>query len=104
MADKTKAGHTPGPWTVKRHVDSVTGEPYKTLYESHIAVEPDVCAVWAPPQNAEREANARLIAAAPAMLEALRRIVGYMDAHSGRVSVVRHFAAEAIKEATDEVV
>ena len=67
----TKAGaHTPGPWSV--------GGPTGKL--NQIAINPCIgCAYGA---GDEVAANAALIAAAPLMLGALRRLVRSMDAHS----------------------
>lgn len=54
--------HTPGPWKCERLIDN-DGNPYATSYLAHIDIGP--CMIWAPVGNAEQEANARLIAAAP---------------------------------------
>lgn len=63
--------HTPGPWECKRLIDN-TGKPYATLYESHIDI--GQCMIWAPPGNAEQEANARLIASSPEMFRIIQRL------------------------------
>lgn len=68
--------HTPGPWNCERLIDQ-KGSPYATHYQAHIDI--GVCMVWAPPGNAEQEANARLIAAAPEMLEALQSAMRIKD-------------------------
>jgi hypothetical protein len=57
---------TPGPWTIKRH-------GYESPYMAHAFIEPSVAAIWWPDGNEEQEANARLIAAAPELLEALKQ-------------------------------
>lgn len=69
--------HTPGPWEAKRLTDG-DGEPYETLYMAHIDIE-GVCMVWAPVGHSEQEANAKLIAAAPELLEALKEVVAISD-------------------------
>lgn len=68
--DDSFAG-TPGPWECRRLIDT-DGKPYSTLYEAHIAVGP--CMIWAPAGNTEQEANAKLIAAAPELADALREL------------------------------
>lgn len=73
---------TPAPWSSRRLINS-NGVPYSTLYEAHIAIEPDVCCVWAPPGNAEQEANARLIAAAPEMFAIIRELAEQGTAMTG---------------------
>lgn len=70
------SAHTPGPWEMKRLIDN-SGKPYSTLYEAHIDITP--CMIWAPIGNAEQEANARLISAAPELLEALETAAEWME-------------------------
>jgi hypothetical protein len=99
--------HTPGPWqyvasvaTVRSMDDQMTvceikGWGYLTS-KSGVANATD-----------EIDANGRLIAAAPMMLAALRRIVKHQDLIGGSmasVSSTRHIAAQAIQHATGEVV
>ena len=93
--------HTPGPWYAlgldfaKTKVwEVVAGPKSDTVVELSLFSE-----------NAE--ADAKLIAAAPTMLEALRRIVRHQDIIGGSmasVSSTRHIAAQAIKHATGEQV
>lgn len=66
------AKHTPGPWAV----DDV----YGLIMANNGAYE--VAAVHAARNDGEAKANARLIAAAPEMLEALNETLRHMD-HSG---------------------
>jgi hypothetical protein len=75
MENKT----TPGPWKCERQVDA-RGKPYATLYNAHIDI--GVCMVWAPPGNLEQEANARLIAATPALLEVCRNTIALTCKHA----------------------
>lgn len=63
------AEHTPGPWTVERDGQGniVIGAPKPNDDARYLWI-----AEVTPSNNGEHEANARLIAAAPEMLEALR--------------------------------
>lgn len=68
----TKATHTPGPWRV------ISGEVWTDTsptgaYDAHIA---DMCRDEPRTLPTERDANARLIALAPEMYDALMRLVG----------------------------
>ncbi len=69
----TKSQHTPGPW--KAHMNFIMcNAPMKSSY--FIAqVNPDPTM-----SNEEALANARLIAAAPELLEALEQVDGYFTA------------------------
>ena len=86
--------HTPGPWgqcqCMIYAVDD--GEPIARCLDKEIH---------------RAFADAKLIAAAPTMLEALRRIVRHQDVIGGSmasVSSTRHIAAQAIQRATGEQV
>ena len=92
--------HTSGPWTAKRLIDNA-GKPYATNYQAHIDL--DVCMVWAPPGNAEQEANARLISAAPDLLEACKRYLDAMDRY-GHPDKTDRLMLAAIEKATSKVV
>lgn len=63
--------HTPGPWTYQENSDAYT----------HIVRGPTNCLICQLSQSThvEIEANARLIAAAPEMLQALTAVVEAMD-------------------------
>lgn len=106
MTEQVK--HTPGPWSVRRrgphayHVARVT----QTEFGRETRFVADVC--FAQPKiDGEQEANARLIAAAPDMLAALRAMLRVAEAdlrlslnpHPMRVAVVRD-AKAAIAKAT----
>lgn len=65
--------HTPGPWRVGDAANTIFGPPNGKPAPQRIA---DLAAVGL---VAERRANARLIAAAPAMLEALRLHLALID-------------------------
>jgi hypothetical protein len=71
----TTIKHTPGPWKIEG--DFIVGQRYvAALYDWHISDDPNsrYASVNAELRE-EREANARLIAAAPAMREALLALV-----------------------------
>jgi hypothetical protein len=89
----TNPGHTPGPWKCERLIDK-NGKPCATLYECHIDLGP--CMIWAPIGNAEQEANARLIAASPRMLAALK---AFANARFNELDDAHDEALAAIKEA-----
>lgn len=79
MKQKLNA-HTPGPWKTYRGAvwsthESVSGPVTKGMRTNH------VCAISERLKmpDGEREANARLIAAAPDMLAALEAIISQMD-------------------------
>jgi hypothetical protein len=82
--------HTPGPWEV-READGLFAIAHKHG--------------WVLESNDEEQdrADAKLIAAAPIMLEALQRIVKHQDTFCGSPST-REIAAQAIRHATGEVV
>ena len=73
----TKTQHTPGSWKVRKGFDSSTLEIYhpdKTVkppfYPTEIATVTDITG---------QKANARLIAAAPELLEALQNMLGLTE-------------------------
>jgi hypothetical protein len=79
----TKAAHTPGPW----HVSS-QGQFVRYRLEKSGGFPYNVCAmeVFGGPED-EREANARLIAVAPEMLEALEAVMRFCPTYPGEVEV-----------------
>jgi hypothetical protein len=64
--------HTPGPWTTDLRITTQAGR---------VAIEPDIAVVYVQPsrydgsESKRRLANARLIAAAPELLERLKAAV-----------------------------
>jgi hypothetical protein len=70
-----KTQHTQGPWTTDT---SGEGKPFSIITSVHDehGLDDDVCEVYGGNTDCEkiREANARLIAAAPQMLDALLRL------------------------------
>jgi len=105
-----KTKHTPGPWEIKIHDKG----PYFTEVEvwhqnyGRIAIMPDNTSIWNSDKNeaaakaalSETIANAKLIAAAPELLEACRialRCSGLLDP---RFQVHYKVVKDAIKKAT----
>ena len=90
------AKHTPGPWDYDMGDFSIyqveTSDVVAELFSDH--------------SRAEQEANARLVAAAPELLEALKMAVHVLaelsDATSPHVLPVRRVAVDAIKKAAPE--
>jgi len=72
--------HTPGPWEIKAHSDPC----YRNISgPEHLALAQVVWRVEEEDRSPKCEANARLIAAAPDLLEALEKMVGLFE--PGRV-------------------
>jgi len=69
----SESKHTPGPWTVEAYPDRASRHP---LHNNRYVASPGglVCALRDQPAQA---ADARLIAAAPELLAALRRIIDW---------------------------
>jgi hypothetical protein len=77
--------HTPGPWAVKEYDNGFTGEHglhgiFQATHLSDGQQTPIVEKVWGSTLD-ESDANARLIAAAPALAEALRALVDVEEHH-----------------------
>jgi hypothetical protein len=89
--------HTPGPWCVKR---DKTGLPYIGV----VSDPSDYPGTVATVDGGYPEGDARLIAAAPDMLDALKRIAdGQWDdtiAETTGTLAMREIAREAIRKAT----
>jgi hypothetical protein len=83
------SAHTPGPWKVQeggKYVEAVTCTVARIYHLPDLMDDAD----------AESQANARLIAAAPALLEALERIRGHVHPE------LREIADAAIAQATGD--
>lgn len=87
--------HTPGPWSYWNGICSPGGRVTQDETGTHIAI-PTVYA------NAQlTDANARLIAAAPELLEALKSVLDMVS--SGKTSLgLVEYARSAIAKATGE--
>jgi hypothetical protein len=73
------AQHTPGPW---RHEQGAFGLYISALWQDDVRKRIRVADMPAEEMDPETEANARLIAAAPELLEALRRFANAMEQRS----------------------
>lgn len=99
-AAMSQAKFTPGPWIIHE----------LTTFEDRIspAADPTVCIArtgnWLFHEKGEQHANARLIAAAPCLLEALQAIVTeLMDGDDlSATQIARHAGRAAIEKATGE--
>jgi hypothetical protein len=80
---------TPGPWRVARG---------RAVYSVEDGEGFAVAQMWSDP--AIQEANARLIAAAPDMLEALREVADLEPGHFATASAAKGIARAAIARAT----
>lgn len=69
MAD---AAHTPGPWIVEADDFSVT--IVAGVFPGAVRATTDICDVWVPDHADDRLPNAYLIAAAPEMYSALKKL------------------------------
>ena len=95
MSTKTQesAGHTPGPWRVVHHND-----------DTNRVVVFGICEVWSTSRGTEAKlANARLIAAAPELLEALKLADEWLDEliaeHSVRLTELGRSKRDLIRAA-----
>ena len=107
--------HTPGPWEVRPEImwhdgSHVAGRTPKVMKEGRqiASITRSLDAKIKDGRCEEAEANARLIAAAPRLLEALRKLVERIDTnggigeYKGGPPFVMAEARAAIKEATGE--
>ena len=93
--------HTPGPWSVERRsaedVRIVDGNPNTTIA---------TLGNWLPEFRAERDANARLISAAPDMFEALERTLSWLASYQANAAMADNGpymqARAALKKARGE--
>ncbi len=73
---KTKTTHTPGPWNIGERQDGQRVEPYPVNYLPVSGHGQAIGRVYAGGfSDANIEANARLIAAAPDLLAALKHLI-----------------------------
>ena len=75
MSETTVVGHTPGPWSADVHVPRGSADAEWRIHGGRelVAIVND---------DEYTEANARLIAAAPEMLEALQHFVWWTDTYA----------------------
>lgn len=80
-ARATKTAHTPGPWTIRTKRGKTEWTEGKIWVDGPTGLNPNVSREkFGPPIcEAHNEANARLIAAAPALLIALQEIIRESD-------------------------
>ena len=103
--DRQKVKHTPGPWKISRCQLKKTEHSAPDMLIEHgnkTEHSPLLCQVYAAGGEHPREANAKLIAAAPELLEALRDVLEMCkpcdDNPDNRASVLK--AKAAISKAT----
>jgi hypothetical protein len=93
------SNHTPGPWEIKLHPD----DGYRYISgPKHIGLAQVVWCMSYEERSPVCEANARLIAAAPELLEALENL---LKVHEGEGGTQRHagdIARAAIEKAKGE--
>ena len=91
---------TPGPWMINQETQEVYAEPDP---KGPSIVVADCCNANAPDSDKEQEANARLIAAAPELLEALanalENIEGCLVGQDLPSMIIRDKARAAIRKA-----
>lgn len=92
--------HTPGPWVV-RSIDGSLGTIETADGTLQVAQAQELSATDRNAGSLERVDNARLIAAAPDLLEALKWLLGLPGAQETDPHAAR-FAAAAIAKATGE--
>ncbi len=89
--------HTPGPWNY--HVDNQSEYTHTITAVSRPATSPIIADVVKHPSS---EANARLIASAPELLEALENIVDALDMGLHELALAKLTARAVITMATEE--
>jgi hypothetical protein len=87
----TQATHTPGPWKEKRKL---------AIYS---ADDEPICAVFPAETEGQSAADARLIAAAPDLLEALRGLLRGEAKRSRRLTVRKHFSLGSMSQAKSAI-
>ena len=93
------SGATPGPWKVYRSPDGSAiigigvnrpGDP-----DHGAGITDPRFGLWG--SGAEREANARLIAAAPDLLAALKHLLAFVEAHTEAGEVIPPYTVEHVR-------
>jgi hypothetical protein len=94
------SGFTPGPWRLDKYGKLIAGEGQFGLVKIH---SPWIEEAWA--GDEEADANMALIAAAPALYEALRECYGYTDllrstmTHAPKIDAALERAKAALAQA-----
>lgn len=89
--------YTPGPWLFDEESEAITTHNRITSGKTRIAT---VTLGWAEPFESEQIANARLIAAAPDLLEALQALI--CETNSIELAAALDMARAAIAKATED--
>jgi hypothetical protein len=77
---EAKQGHTPGPWSFSDNTNMASGKTHYTVYSNDDGYSRLVICDTPYVKNFKHhEANARLIAAAPELLEALEDVTDQME-------------------------
>ena len=101
---ENKTKHTPGPWKTTRF-----GEHTFVTAENHMGLAESICQITDDPEDlssAESAANARLIAAAPELLEACKAMFDLLEKEEPNWYLRKHYniatATIAKAEGTDK--
>lgn len=92
---KTEMKHTPGPWRIYHHSSMDLRIIQDHSEETCVAAIPN----WKIEHHEERYANARLIAAAPELLEAAMWLIGLKDIRPHDYEEQRPLAWNALRAA-----
>ena len=104
------SAHTPGPWVVNTAGSAKAGQPFAIteiyVYAPHVQDDTAICADIIDPVTQEpSEANARLIAAAPDLLLALKDVISWVPGasawHTDAPLKAVERARAAIRKATE---
>lgn len=106
--NEERAGHTPGPWAARREFSSlcivdaqgdyIADIHDRETYDENLEVEDESAS------EAEASANARLIAAAPDMKDAIKDVLHFHDSggHEGDLDEALRLCRAAIAKARGE--
>lgn len=92
-SSKTGVAHTPGPWSCERIWDTPASRIHARVDGGVPIALAEAFTMRAP---GEKEANARLIAAAPDLLEALRGVLRVADRATDEFDAARAAIAKAV--------
>lgn len=96
------SAHTPGPWAILTPSEDWLGRPVHDWAVTVHEHDDWICTgpTWDQEFHDESLANARLIAAAPEMLDALRDVIEHMEWSTTRGEAAYQCARAAIAKAT----